>query len=128
MSHHVGSHTDDCCLASPNTWSVLPNTIMLSFIPPFPWGISITVSPTRRKAFFQKPLPQPQEQRQRTKFGKEHRPMEVPKTVPTVGFCISGYCPSNNHHQHKEGAMRAFIKRLISMHHFKIRSPQKKKK
>lgn len=46
------------------------------------------------------------------KSGKEHRPMQIPRTVPINVFYISGYCPSSNHYHRKERKLRAFVRGL----------------
>lgn len=97
--------------------SVLPKTIMLSFIPAFPWGMSIRVLPTRRKAFSRNHYHSSKNKDRRQNLGKNTDQWKFPKQFPPR-FCISGYCPSNNHHHHKEGAIWASVRSLTSMQHF----------
>lgn len=125
MSHYVGSHTDDCCLACPVIHrSVLPKTIMLSFIPPFPWGMSIRVLPTRRKAFSRNHCHSPKNkedkiwdrtQTSRSSQNSSHRRV--------LYFWIS---PSSNFHTIRKGQSGHLSGVSPQRTTFKILSPKKK--
>lgn len=65
--------------------SVLPKTIMLSFIPAFPWGMSIRVLPTRRKAFSRNHYHSSKNKDRRQNLGKNTDQWKFPKQFPPMG-------------------------------------------
>lgn len=67
--------------------SVLPKTITLSFITPFPWGISMTVLSAQRKAFSQNHFPRSQEKKnKRQNQGENIDQWKFLKQFPSTAF------------------------------------------
>lgn len=66
--------------------SMLTKTIMLSFIPAFPWGMSIRVLPTRRKAFSRNHYHSLKNKDKGQNLGKNTDQWKFLKQFPPMGF------------------------------------------
>lgn len=58
---------------------------MLSFIPPFPWGMSIRVLPTRRKAFSRNHIHSPKNKDRGQNLGRKAGQCKFLKQFPSTG-------------------------------------------